>query len=143
MDPSLVSDLAVAFQAATPVIRPEVVRVHDGVSWLHVRRIGTSPRYRGDSLGAVLLATRTPLPMGITPRELDALTLAACGLTNIQIAARLFISARTAGHHLESASTKLGAANRASCASYAVSVGLLSAHVLRDFGNTLGESVAV
>ncbi len=115
------------------MITPEVVRYHDGTSWLHVRRISTSPRYRGDSLGAVLLVSRAPLPMNITPRELDALTLAVCGLTNAQIAARLFISVRTAGHHLESASVKLGAPNRAACASYAVSLGLLSAQILRDF----------
>jgi DNA-binding CsgD family transcriptional regulator len=137
MDAALVSELALTFRAA----RADVLRVHDGASWLHVRRIATSPRYRGDSLGAVLLATRAPLPMGITPRELDALTLAVCGLTNTQIAARLFISARTAGHHLESASAKLGAANRAACASAAVSLGLLSAQVLRDFSG--GEPVAV
>lgn len=137
MDAALVSELALTFRAA----RADVLRLHDGASWLHVRRIATSPRYRGDSLGAVLLATRAPLPMGITPRELDALTLAVCGLTNTQIAARLFISARTAGHHLESASAKLGAANRAACASAAVSLGLLSAQVLRDFSG--GEPVAV
>jgi DNA-binding NarL/FixJ family response regulator len=69
--------------------------------------------------------------LGITPRELDALTLAAHGLTNNQIAARLFISARTAGHHVENAMAKLGATNRASCVSYAVTRGLLSGHVLR------------
>ncbi|MDF2826626.1 MAG: response regulator containing a CheY-like receiver domain and an DNA-binding domain [Mycobacterium sp.] len=67
--------------------------------------------------------------MGITPCELDALTLA------------VFISARTAGHHLESASAKLGAANRAACASQAMSHGLLSAQILR--GVSGGESVAV
>jgi DNA-binding NarL/FixJ family response regulator len=130
-------------RAAAPGVRPDVIRVNDGISWLHVQRIATSPRYRGDSLGAVILLTRTPLPMGITPRELDALTLAVCGLTNPQIAARLFISARTAGHHLESASAKLGAANRASCASYAVSSGLLSAHLLRNLGVSGAEPVAV
>jgi DNA-binding CsgD family transcriptional regulator len=139
--PVLVSDVAAAFHTASPVITPEVVRYHDGTSWLHVRRISTSPRYRGDSLGAVLLVSRAPLPMNITPRELDALTLAVCGLTNAQIAARLFISVRTAGHHLESASVKLGAPNRAACASYAVSLGLLSAQILRDFGP--GERIAV
>lgn len=141
LDELLVSDLAASFHAAAPVITPEVLRHHDGTSWLHVRRIATSPRYRGDSLGAVLLVSRGPLPMGVTPRELDALTLAVCGLTNTQIAGRLFISARTAGHHLESASAKLGAPNRASCASSAMSLGLLSAQVLRDFGGR--QSVAV
>ncbi|MFB1294825.1 LuxR C-terminal-related transcriptional regulator [Mycobacterium sp. pW049] len=140
VDEALVSDIAEAFHAA-PVIAPDVLRFHDGISWLHVRRIATSPRYRGDSLGAVLLVSRGPLPRGITPRELDALTLAVCGLTNAQIAAHLFISSRTAGHHLESASAKLGAPNRASCASSAISLGLLSARVLRDFGS--GERIAV
>ena len=141
LDPLAVNAIAAAFRAAGPVVRPEVLRYHDGVSWLHVRRIATSSRYRGDSLRAVLLASRTPLPMGITPRELDALTLAVCGLTNAQIAAQLFISVRTAGHHLESASAKLGAPNRAACASQAVALGLLSADVLSTLGGR--EPVAV
>ncbi|CAN3130783.1 LuxR C-terminal-related transcriptional regulator [Mycobacterium sp. smrl_JER01] len=141
LDALAISELALSFLAAAPVLRPEALRWHDGNSWLHVRRIATSSRYRGDSLCAVLLVTRVPLPMGITPRELDALTLAVCGFTNSEIAERLFISARTAGHHLESASAKLGAANRASCASHAISLGLVSADVLRDLGG--GQSVAV
>lgn len=134
-----ISELALTFHAAS--FRPDVLRWHDGTSWLHVRRIATTSRYRGDSLCAVLLVTRASLPMGITPRELDALTLAVCGFTNTEIAGRLFISARTAGHHLESASAKLGAANRASCASHAMSLGLVSADVLRDLGG--GQPVAV
>jgi DNA-binding CsgD family transcriptional regulator len=120
------------FGAGALGARPEVLRCHDGTAWLHVRRIGTTPRYGGDSLGAVLLVNRAPLPLGITPRELDALTLAVAGLTNSEMAAQLFISARTAGHHLESAAAKLGASNRASCASLALSHGLLSANLLRQ-----------
>lgn len=141
LDSLVVNEIAAAFRAAAPGLRPEALRYHDGVSWLHIRRIATSSRYRGDSLRAVLLATRVALPMGITARELDALTLAVCGLTNGQIAAQLFISARTAGHHLESASAKLGAANRAACASQAVSLGLLSSRVLLNLCGR--ESVAV
>lgn len=131
LDPRLMSDMALAVHAPGLQIRPEATRWHDGTSWLHVKHIPTAPRFRRDSLSAVLLITRAPLPLGITPRELDALTLAAHGLTNNQIAARLFISARTAGHHIENAMAKLGATNRASCVSYAVTRGLLSGHVLR------------
>lgn len=131
LDGEFIGELMLAFSAAAPWARPEVLRWHDGTAWMHVRRIGTAPRYAGDSLGAVLLVDRAPLPMGITPRELDALTLSVFGLTNAEIAAQLFISARTAGHHLESASAKLGAANRASCASLALFHGLLSANLLR------------
>ncbi|MEW5811265.1 MAG: helix-turn-helix transcriptional regulator [Actinomycetota bacterium] len=140
LNPVLVGDLARTFAAAA-AFAVDGLRFHDGNSWLYVRRIGTSPRFRGDSLGAVLLATRAALPLGITPRELDALTLAVCGLTNTQIAAHLYISARTAGHHLESASAKLGVPNRAACASKAMALGLLSAHVLRGLHGR--ESVAV
>lgn len=113
--------------------RTEATRWHDSAGWLHVRHITTAPRFLQDSLCAVMLITRDALPFGITPRELDALTLAAQGLTNNQIAARLFISVRTAGHHLESATVKLGASNRASCVSQAVSWGLLSGSMLRQF----------
>ena len=58
------------------------------------------------------------------------------GLTNNQIAAHLFISARTAGHHVENAMAKLGAQNRASCTSLAISWGLVSGSVLADLAST-------
>jgi DNA-binding CsgD family transcriptional regulator len=126
IDEELVSEMASA------AVGGATSRWHDGTGWLHVRHIGTAPRFRQDSLHAVMLITRAALPFGITPRELDALTLAARGLTNNQIAAHLFISVRTAGHHLESATVKLGASNRASCVSQAMSWGLLSGRLLRD-----------
>ncbi|GAS87437.1 helix-turn-helix transcriptional regulator [Mycolicibacterium brisbanense] len=126
IDEALVGEMAAATVGGT------TTRWHDGTGWLHVRHIGTAPRFPQDSLHAVMLITRSALPFGITPRELDALTLAARGLTNNQIATQLFISVRTAGHHLESATAKLGASNRASCVSQAMSWGLLSGRMLRD-----------
>jgi DNA-binding CsgD family transcriptional regulator len=59
-------------------------------------------------------------------------------LTNQQIATRLFISARTAGHHIENAIVKLGASNRASCVSLAMSQGLVSGRVLADLNAAAG-----
>jgi DNA-binding CsgD family transcriptional regulator len=132
LDVGLVADMALASAAFGANLRPEATRWHDGASWLHVRHVSTSPRYRGDSLAGVILVNRAELPFGITPRELDALTLAAYGLTNNQIAGRLFISARTAGHHVENAIVKLGASNRASCVSMAVAWGLVSGRALLD-----------
>jgi DNA-binding CsgD family transcriptional regulator len=134
LDVRLVADMALTSHALGIQLRPEATRWHDGSSWLHVRHIRTSPRYQGDSLAAVVLVERAELPFGITPRELDALTLAVYGLTNNQIASRLFISARTAGHHVENAIVKLGASNRASCVSTAMSWGLVSGRVLADLG---------
>ena len=132
LDRGLVADMTLAACAPGLTFRPEVTRWCDGGDWLHARYISTAARFAQDSLTGVVLVTRDPLPFGITPRELDALTLAACGLTNNQIAARLFISARTAGHHLENAIVNLGASNRASCVSRAVAWGLVSGRALLD-----------
>jgi DNA-binding CsgD family transcriptional regulator/tetratricopeptide (TPR) repeat protein len=51
-------------------------------------------------------------PAGLTARQLEVLTLLAEGLTNAQIADRLFVSPRTAEHHVAAVLTKLGAATR-------------------------------
>ncbi len=49
----------------------------------------------------------------LTPQEFEIVTLAASGLTNKQIAERLFLSHRTVGGHLHRAFPKLGVATRA------------------------------
>ncbi|MFJ9371081.1 AAA family ATPase [Nocardia sp. NPDC101769] len=49
----------------------------------------------------------------LTPKELQVVRLAATGLSNRDIAARLFLSHRTVGYHLYNAFPKLGIANRA------------------------------
>jgi DNA-binding CsgD family transcriptional regulator len=49
----------------------------------------------------------------LTPQELEIATLAASGLTNKQIAERLFLSPRTIGAHLYRAFPKLGITTRA------------------------------
>ncbi len=49
----------------------------------------------------------------LTPQESEIVSLAASGLTNKQIAERLFLSHRTVGGHLHRAFPKLGVATRA------------------------------
>ncbi|MEZ0089845.1 AAA family ATPase [Streptacidiphilus sp. EB129] len=74
---------------------------------------------------AELGATGTPAPQGrtapgalaaLTPQESQIVRLAAQGLSNRDIAAQLFLSARTVGYHLYKAYPKLGVASRAELA---------------------------
>ncbi|MEU5903393.1 response regulator transcription factor [Micromonospora sp. NPDC047467] len=56
---------------------------------------------------------------GLSPRELDVVKLVARGLTNAEIAARLFIAVGTVKTHLASVQMKLPARNRVEIAAWA------------------------
>lgn len=55
-------------------------------------------------------------PAGLTPRQVDVLELLDLGLTDAQIAERLFISPKTAGHHVSAILAKLEVASRTEAA---------------------------
>jgi DNA-binding CsgD family transcriptional regulator len=57
-------------------------------------------------------ATTRANPSGLTNRQLDVAKLVARGFTNAEIADRLFISVKTADHHVSAVLTKLGMPNR-------------------------------
>ncbi|MDQ4004161.1 MAG: LuxR C-terminal-related transcriptional regulator [Actinomycetota bacterium] len=60
----------------------------------------------------------------LSPRELEVLKLVAAGLTNAQVAKRLFISPRTVNAHLNSTYRKLGLGSRSTAVRFAVEHGL-------------------
>ena len=66
-----------------------------------------------------------PDSFGLTPREREVLALAAAGLTNAQIADRLFLSPKTVSSHLVSVFGKLGVTSRAGATRFAIEHGLV------------------
>ncbi|MFC4784731.1 ATP-binding protein [Nocardioides sp. MAHUQ-72] len=72
-------------------------------------------------------ATTRAHPCGLTRREQEVLEQVAVGLTNDEVAARLFISAKTVDHHVSSVLTKLGVANRRAAGEEARRLGLVGA----------------
>jgi DNA-binding CsgD family transcriptional regulator/tetratricopeptide (TPR) repeat protein len=69
-------------------------------------------------------AERGLATLGLTSRELDVLRLLAAGYTNPQIGEALYISRKTASHHVSSVLTKLGVTTRVEAAGVAHRLGL-------------------
>jgi DNA-binding NarL/FixJ family response regulator len=63
-------------------------------------------------------------PASLTGRELDVLALVAEGLSNAQIAKRLFVSRRTVDHHVSQILRKLGVPTRARASVEATRLGI-------------------
>jgi DNA-binding CsgD family transcriptional regulator len=63
-------------------------------------------------------------PLGLTQREREVLDLICDGRTNAEIAAQLFISAKTVDHHVSAVLAKLDAPTRSVAASRAARLGL-------------------
>ncbi|MGW4693794.1 AAA family ATPase [Kitasatospora cineracea] len=81
------------------------------------RRLGAGPwaeraRLELDATGGPAAAGPDRTVAGLTPQESQIVRLAAQGLSNREIAAQLFLSARTVGHHLYKAYPKLGVGSR-------------------------------
>jgi HD-GYP domain-containing protein (c-di-GMP phosphodiesterase class II) len=96
-----------------------------------LRREVRSGRLAADAVDAVLTATgqyrakRRAGPSGLTPREIEVLTLIARGASTRQVAHALGITAKTAGTHIERIYTKTGASTRSTATLFAMQHGLL------------------
>jgi DNA-binding CsgD family transcriptional regulator/tetratricopeptide (TPR) repeat protein len=83
---------------------------------LAIRSIPTGPR----------TATREH-PLGLTRREHEVLDLICAGLTNAEIAAKLFIAVKTVDHHVSAVLAKLHAPTRGAAVTRAARLGLIAA----------------
>jgi predicted ATPase/class 3 adenylate cyclase/DNA-binding CsgD family transcriptional regulator len=59
-------------------------------------------------------------PAGLSRREIEVLRLVAAGFTTGDIATQLFISSKTADHHIQHIYTKIGTSNRAAATRWAL-----------------------
>ncbi len=66
-------------------------------------------------------------PSGLSEREVEVLKLVAAGFTNPQIASTLYISRKTAEHHVSNILAKLGVTSRTEAAAAAVRLGFAPA----------------
>src|SRR5256885_4315141 len=88
-------------------------------------------RHDADAVEAVLgaaghrVARRREGPAGLTPREIEVLTLLAQGMSNKETARRLVISPKTVANHIEHIYAKIGASTRATASLFAMQQGLL------------------
>lgn len=127
---------------ASPTTRVLILTVHDDIAYLRsafdagatgyllkeaadvelvqaIRQVSSGQRYVHPSLGAALLAPDAPTarPTGpggeLSDREVDVLRLIADGLTNAEIADRLYVSVRTVETHRAHIHQKLNVRTRA------------------------------
>lgn len=105
---------ALALGDGTTETRLEALRILD--------RLGAKPlasrvrqRLRDDGVESIPRAPRASTrehPAGLTVRQVEVVSLARDGLTNREIADRLFVSPKTVEHHMSAILAKLGVGNR-------------------------------
>jgi DNA-binding CsgD family transcriptional regulator len=87
----------------------------------------------GEAVERVLAAAglrrsaRPRRPSGLTSREAEVLRLLTLGLTTRKVADQLFISSKTADHHVQHIYTKIGVSTRGAAALYAIEHGIFGA----------------
>ncbi len=110
---------------------PTLRRALDLLDDLGAKPLAAVVRQRLRGLGArgIRLGPRTSTkanPRQVTPRELEVLTLLSEGLSNAEIAGRIYVSRRTVEHHVDSILSKLGVTSRTAAAREASQLGLIA-----------------
>ena len=84
-----------------------------------LERLGARPALeRAARIETALASLSNAYPAGLTAREVEVLCLVAAGLSNSEIADRLFLSTRTVERHLTNTYRKIGAHNRVEASSF-------------------------
>ena len=116
---------------STPVIVALARRALDVLDRLGADAVAAKVRFdlraRGRNRGAPAPRRATTLanPAGLTARQVEVLRLLQDGLTNAELAERLFLSVKTVDHHVSAILTKLDVTKRRDAVRRAKEVGIL------------------
>lgn len=102
--------------AAPMQTRLAAVDALNRIGTTHAREILGRYAQRHDEIGKAAARKAARPAFGLSEREIEVLGHAGDGLTNREIADKLFLSPHTVARHLANARAKLGAANRAEAA---------------------------
>ena len=83
------------------------------------------PRGRGGEGGSAPTGSGSGHPGGLTDRELSILRLVAEGLSNLDIASKLYVTEQTVKFHLSNIYRKLGVGNRTEATRFAYRNGMI------------------
>ncbi|MEV6970821.1 response regulator transcription factor [Hamadaea sp. NPDC051192] len=97
--------------------------IHEALRRVHDNQAVLDPAVQHHLVSAV----SAPSPGSLTPRETEVLTLIAEGLSNTEIATRLFVTEATVKTHINHLLAKIGVRDRAQAVGYAYQQGLISA----------------
>ena len=116
---------------AVNAVRAELGEAAFGAAWSAGRALSIDRVVDETASLAAALAAGTPaatarpnLPAGLSEREVEVLRLVATGMTNAQVAERLYLSPRTVAAHLRRIYDKLGTSSRADAVRFTVEHGL-------------------
>jgi DNA-binding CsgD family transcriptional regulator/tetratricopeptide (TPR) repeat protein len=105
----------------------EAVRILDDIGAVAVRDALLRDRHaRGQAVPRGPRSTSKANPAGLTVRESEVLELLADGLSNADIAGRLFLSEKTVGHHVSAVLRKLDEPTRSRAVATARTRGLIA-----------------
>jgi DNA-binding NarL/FixJ family response regulator len=111
-------------RARSALREAHAVAIRLGAAPLRAAIEEVATRGRVDLSEGVVARGRSTGPGGLTAREQEILALVADGLSNRQIGERLFITEKTASHHVSNILGKLGVAGRVEAAAEAVRLGI-------------------
>lgn len=120
-------------EKAPEILLKAIEKIHCGEVWYDRSKLGgvLAEALRGPDAARETISS-TPQGLALSPRETEIVALVSQGLSNKQIAEKLFISHITVRHHLTSVFQKIGVSSRLELIVYAFNQGLAKIQSRQD-----------